>query len=133
MILDELEVQERIESPMNLLNRLKDSLSSPSARKSDIVSLPPSSEDIIDNLDDKLSHGSLKSKASAIMNSCLDELKTRIPEVQKVEKLAAIAESMNKVITAQTDRKEGVVAPQIVVYAPSFVREESFETIYVRE
>lgn len=138
MILDEIEIKERFESPANLLNRLKSQLSKSNSHNSNnnmIPSIPPSSDQIIEDLEDKLKHGGLKSKAAAIMDTCLDELKGRIPDIQKPEKLAAIAAEMNKVIIAEdknrnSDRSD---APQIIIYSPEFINEEHFETIYVRE
>lgn len=136
MILPEAEVKERYESPLNLLNRLKSQLSSPHSKKSNlIVSIPPTSSEVIDNLDEKLSSGGLKSKAAAIMSTCLDELKSRVREIEKPERLASIAAEMNKVVTAENKNndRDSSDKPQIIVYAPSIISEEHFETVYVKE
>ena len=134
MILDEIEVKERLESPLNLMNRLK-SLTSHKSNENIIPSSPPSSEQIIEDLEEKLAFGSIKSKAASIMISAMDELKLRLPEVEKPEKLAAIAAEMSKVVTAQNDKsnKEGNRNNQFIIYSPSFINEEHFETIYARE
>jgi len=135
MILEETEAIERFESPLNLLNRLKSELRTPhrNASSANIVSQVLTSTDIIPNLDEKLSQGSLKSKAASIMNSALDELQIKLVDIQRPKELANIVESMSRVITAQNEKIEADNRPQILIYAPSQVSEEHFETIYVKE
>jgi len=135
MILEEAEAIERFESPLNLLNRLKSELRSPrrNASSTNIVSHEVTSSDIIPNLDEKLSQGSLKSKAALIMNSALDELQVKLSDIQRPKELANIVESMNRVITAANEKIEADNRPQILIYAPSQVAEEHFETIYVKD
>ena len=137
MILSELEVMERVESPMNLLNRLKN-LSSKSAH---IPSLPCSlrsqneisSSEVIPNLDDKIAFGTAKSKAMNLMNAAMDELNIRLPEVQRPEKLAAIAADMSRIInSAQIKTENDVRIGQIVVYSPKIVHENHFDVIDAR-
>ena len=127
MLLTDDEIQERIESPLNLLNRLRN------ASKAHSPSLPiPSSGDLIPDLDEKLG-GDVRKQAQKIMHSALKELEMRLPDVQKPEKLAAIAESMNKVLIAREDKDKGSNAPQVIVYAPQVIQESHFETIVVQE
>lgn len=129
MILTDEEVKERVESPLNLLNRLK----RVSGDKSHSPCLPsPRANDILDNLDDKIKHGSLRQKAADIMTSALEELKIRIPDIQKPEKLAAIARDMNQVLISRQDQEQ-IKQTQIVVYAPQVISESMFETVVVRE
>ena len=131
MLLNDVEVTERMSSPLNLLNRLR---SSTRSKSNSIISIPPTSTDIIDNLEDKLQYGSIKSKAANIMIAAMDELNKRIPEVTKPEQLAKIAESMGKVVNAEVaNNKDKLDAPQIIYYAPQFNTEEHYETIYARE
>jgi len=134
MILDEKEVIERFESPLNLLNRLRAGLSH-HKNQSKIVSIPPTAENLIEDLEEKLKYGGLKSKAAGIMNDCLEELKSRIGEVDKPTQLAAVAETMNKIISSEDKNKksDSDSKPQYVIYTPTFISEEHFETIYVRE
>lgn len=134
MILDEIEARERLESPTNLLNRLRSELSKRNERV--IPSIPPTSDQIIEELEEKLKSGGLKSKAAAIMNLCLDELKDKVQDISKPEKIAAVAAEMNKIIISEDKNKnpsERSDAPQIIIYSPEFIKEEHFETIYVRE
>jgi hypothetical protein len=126
MLLTDEEVQERIESPLNLLNRLRH------ASKAHSPLLPPKSGELIPDLDEKL-EPDVKKQATKIMNAALKELEMRIPDVQKPEKLALIAETMNKVIVAREDKDKGSNAPQVIVYAPQVIQESHFETIIVQE
>lgn len=130
MLLDEKEVTERMESPLNLLNRLR-----AATNKHVIPSLPPKAEDVIDDLEDKLKYGSLKSKAASIMSDAMDELKNRIPEVTKPDQLARIAENMNRIVSAENKNndRDKMNAPQFIMYAPQFLNENYYETIYAKE
>lgn len=128
MILSDEEIQERLESPINLMNRLRELNKGNSA----VVSLPPKSEDIIPNIDEKLNDS--RTKAHSILNATMDELRRRLPEVQKAEKLATIAKEMSMVIAQQDNRNQGSIqAGQIIVYAPTMVPIENFEVIDVEE
>ncbi len=130
MILDELEVKERLESPLNLLNRLK-AITKDS--KANHPSIPPTSKEIIEDLEEKLQFGSIKSKAAGIMISAMDELKLRLPDVERPEKLAQIAAEMSKVVNAETKSNERVNNTQFTIFAPSFVTEEHFDVVHARE
>jgi len=134
MILNEIEVTERMSSPMNLLNRLKSATNKQHSQNT-ILSLPPSSSEIIDDLEDKLKFGSIKSKAAGIMIAAMDELKVKLPEVHKPEQLAKIAESMGKIVNAEIEnnKNDNSNRPQFHIYAPQFHNEEHYETIYARE
>jgi hypothetical protein len=140
MLLNDDEIKERIESPLNLLNRLRtslDRLSSPVPRPthSQIPSLPPSASDIIPDLEDKIANNSTRSKAVGILNSAMDELSKRIPEVQKPEKLAQIAAEMSKVVSQQDSKNTGdsFKTAQIIVYAPQVQNIENYEVVEVTE
>ena len=135
MILNEIEVTERMNSPLNLLNRLRSASSKPNRFSNLIPSIPPTSADIIEGLEDKLQYGSIKSKAASVMVEALDELKKRLPEINKAESLARVAESMSKVVNAENanPNKDKLDAPQIIYYAPQFNNESHYETIYARE
>lgn len=134
MILNEAEVTERMNSPMNLLNRLR--VATKPNRDSNIIpSLPPSADEVIKDLEDKLAFGSIKSKAANIMIAAMDELNKRLPDVTKPEALARITESMSKVVNAEVkdNRGDDLNRPQIIMYAPAFHNENHYETIHARE
>lgn len=133
MILAEEELQERIESPLNLLNRLRNRMT-PRSSHSIIPSLPPTSNEIIENLEEKINYGSAKSKAAAIMTLAMDELKTKLNEVTRPKELAAIAESMGKIIAnTQVRHEDNKTQAQIIVYAPMIVNEDHYDIVDVRE
>jgi hypothetical protein len=126
MLLSDEEVQERIESPLNLLNRLKN------ASKSNSPCLPnPTSDELIPDLDDKL-QGDAKKQAAKIMHGALRELEMRLPEVHKPEKLAQIANEMGKFIMAGKESDSSKI-PQVIVYAPSVIQESHFASITLNE
>lgn len=132
MLLNEDEIKETMESPLNLLNRLKTSLNKHSHNI--IPSLPPKASEIIDDLDDRLKNNSTRSKAVSILNAAMDELKIRIPEVQRPEKLAQIAAEMSRVVSHQDSKgNEGKLQSQIIIYAPQMQKIENYDIIEVAE
>jgi len=134
MILNDEEIKERIESPLNLLNRLRSAITPHNSSTQQSPCLPPKSSDIIEDLEDKIANTTMRSKAVGILNAAMDELKVRIPEVQKPEKLAAIAAEMSKVISNQDNRGQGdKQLSQIIVYAPQVQSLENYEIIDVGE
>ena len=134
MIINDTEVTERMSSPLNLLNRLRIATTKTSDRNN-IPSLPPSADQIIKDLEDKLTYGSIKSKAANIMVAAMDELQKRIPEITKADQLARITESMSKVVHAEVKdpREDKEDKPQYIIYAPQVNHETHYETIYARE
>lgn len=138
MLLTDDEIRERIESPLNLLNRLKNA-SRPDKSNSDPQGqspcLPPKSEDIIEDLEDKINNTTARSKAMGLMLSAMDELKQRLPEIQKPETLANLAYNMSRVVSSQEQNRNNhaSVASQIIVYAPQVQRLENYDIIDVTE
>lgn len=134
MILTDDEIKERIESPLNLLNRLKSGLNRSTTKHPPIPAIPPKAEDIITDLEDKLNHTSSRRKASNILLAAMTELEARIPEISKPEALARIAEQMSRVISVQDARPaNGNNIGQIIVYAPQIQSLDNFEVIDVTE
>lgn len=125
MILSDEELKERLESPLNLLNRLRKA----TTPKTQIPCLPPSTSDLnLDTqIDEKVAVGKLRETAVGIMASTLAQLKGRIPEIQKPETLARIAGEMNKVIQSRPDDEKK--SAQIIVYAPSVIQENHFQEL----
>lgn len=127
MILNDQEVQERLESPLNLLNRLRNL---PGSRKTESPCLP-SSSDLIRDVDDKIKQGTIKSKAAGILADALDEIKLNIPNMRP-EKLTTVAREMNQILVSRGDQDRDK-STQIIVYAPQVVNENIFETVHVKE
>lgn len=132
MILDDIEIAARIESPLNLLNRLKSSLTKRVPGHNHIPSIPPTTDQLIEDIEDKIKYGTIKSKASAIMVDALDQLHNRLPEVQRPEKLSQIASDMNKVIGVKVESKS-VSNAQVIIYAPQHNSETHYEVLHVAE
>lgn len=134
MLLNDDEIKERIESPINLLNRLKTSLTK-TVGSVRIPSMPPKAEDVITDLEDKIANTTIKTKTKSILAKALTELESRITEVQKPERLASIAREMGQLNANQEDsrRNHGTINSQIIVYAPQVQNLENFEIIDVTE
>lgn len=123
MLLSDDDIQERISSPLNLMNRLR----AATAKRTEIPCLPPTSDDLNLNIDEKLAVGKLRENAVSIMASAMEQLKGRIPDIQKPETLARIAGEMNKVIQSRQD--DDKKAAQIIVYAPQVIQENTFQEL----
>ena len=129
MLLTDEEIQERLESPMNLLNRLKTA----TTPKTGIPTMPPvTSEDIKLDIPGKLAANGLRDTAARVMGKALKELEVQLPNVQKPEKLAQIATEMNKVLNATQDKDKNPPA-QIIVYAPQVIQENYFQELTLKE
>ena len=144
MLLSDDEVEERMESPFNLINRLRDSLDKatnpfiiPTSTQTpaQIPSLPPSSTDLIDDLDAKISNSAARMKASNIMLLAMDELKDRISTVSDPTKLSHIAERMSVIVSRVEPRVTSSEShgSQIIIYAPRIQSIDNYEIIDVKE
>ena len=101
-----------------------------SSAPAQIPAMPPKIDELIDKVDDKLSMGGARSRAIKIMDLAMTELETRIPDVNRPEKLAQIVRDMNHVVHTESgvksnDNRIG----QIVIYAPRMVREDIFDVV----
>jgi hypothetical protein len=136
MLLNDDEIKQRIESPINLLNRLRDSLNRASPpTSSSSPCLPPKAEDVVANLEEKLINSTAKAKATSLMIEAMDEMKGRLCQV-KPEKLADIAYNMARVVQNQEQNRHNhgdKSLSQIIVYAPQVQKIEEFEIIDVVE
>jgi hypothetical protein len=134
MLIEDEELKRRIESPSNLLNRLKTITTSRDRTSSlpviNIPALPPSADEVIDDIEKKITIGSIKGKAMGIMSLALDELQAKLPEVGKPDKLAKIASDMSKIYDSVENRNAPQVqAAQIIIYAPQIVSEDTFNIV----
>jgi len=146
MLLSSEEVDNRLSSPLNLINRLRRVTADreqlvmfgvqPDSRGGEVVSLPPSIDSLIDGIDERLNVNEIESAAKSILLSSMKELAVRLPEVQRPEKLSTIAADMNKII-AQTHESKMMRNQtnniQVMIYAPKIRDEEQFDSITVNE
>lgn len=76
-------------------------------------------------------------QALSILSQSMAQLQERLPEVEKAEKLAAIAGDMNRIVNNINDARRSRNGidnrVQIVVYAPQIVAEHEFDVIEVKE
>lgn len=126
MILSDEEVKQRLQSPNNLLNKLREA----TTPRPQIPCLPPTTKDLdLDkDIDEKLAVGKLRETAASIMALSMEALKDKIQDIQKPEKLAQIASEMNKVVQSRKD-DEKKIPGQIIVYAPAVINENHFQEI----
>lgn len=133
-VLSDEDVIKRVESPMNLINRLR----STTKKENLIVSIPvpPKANDIISNLDEKVTLGSSKTRALSVMNRVLGRLddETTIANI-KVERLPAIVAQMATAIKGlepEKDKEDNRV--QFVIYSPTIMKESDYgDFIEVKE
>jgi hypothetical protein len=129
MLLTDDEIQERLESPINLMNRLRNATKTPTG----IPSMPaPTTKDIGLDVEGKINQGQLRERAANVMSRALKELEIQLPNVQKPEKLAQIATEMNKVLNSTQDKDKNPPA-QIIVYAPQVIQENHFQELTLQE
>lgn len=151
MILDNDEMDSRLESSNNLLNRLRgfDKSHNPKeplavfkvpavTHDSKPVFMPPSIDELVSDADDQIKLSGLSTKAMDVLETSLDNLKLRLPEVAKAEKYSTIAADMNRILHSIAEAKENRKGNQtnniqVIVYAPQVIGEEYFETVSVRE
>jgi len=127
MLLTDDDIQERLSSPLNLMNRLRQA-----ATATHIPSLPsPTTKDIGLDVEGKIATTKLRENAAEIMALSLAELKQRIPDIQKPEKLAQISNEMNKILQSRPD--DDKKAAQIIVYAPQVIQENHFQELTLRD
>ena len=140
MILNDEDLKERIESPANLLNRLRTTLSRSNPSNLPVINpstgipcLPPKSDDIIPNLSDKIKETAVRGKAIGILSDAMDEIKLRMSEM-KPEKLAYVCDAMARVITRHEEsRMNSSNTSQIIIYAPQVQNIENYEVVEVVE
>lgn len=130
MLLTDEEIQERLESPLNLLNRLR-TVSTPKNPVA-VPCLPPKTEDLDLDVEGEVAVSTLRSKAARIMGKALTSLEGRVQDIEKPERLARIAAEMHKVV-ANTDDPNKTKAAQIIVYAPQVIQESHFQEITLKE
>ena len=125
-VLTDDEVTKRVESPMNLFNRLR----STTKKENLIVSIPaaPSASDIIPDIDEKLTVGSSKSRALSVMNRALGRLDD--PEIIaaiKIERLPGMIAQMATAIKGlepEKDKSDDKV--QFIIYQPTLMQETDY-------
>ncbi len=143
MILNDSEIEARLESPLNLINKLRSHTSKTNAMNVFGVKdtqpdsspvMPPSVDDLIIDVESKIKLGGLNRKALDVLDVCLDELKVRLPEASKPENLSRIASDMGKITASIRDsHRDTTNTVQVLVYAPQIIPRETFDVIDLGE
>jgi hypothetical protein len=146
MILNDNEVNTRLESPLNLLNRLnrvtskstgmelfKSSTSDDeSLAVFDSASLTTDKiDELVEDSAKKIKLGIVKSRALNVLHDSLGEIERRIGEVEKVRDLATIAKTANDILAE--DNKKQTIGQQVIVYKPIVNDIAKYETLVVNE
>lgn len=146
MILDKEEIDSRLSSPLNLLNRLKkltnasvisipSSISNPtdsSESRSQHPSVPPDVDSLVDNLEDKLATAKCYSGAKDVLAKSISRLNERLEEVDSPVQLSRIATDMGKIVNGFDESKKSNPSVSIpIIYRPIMLTEQNFQVINV--
>jgi len=139
MILDANEIDARVSSPLNLMNRLRSITTVPSIpvevqydkSPTEIVSIPGVDE-LVESVDDKINKASALSGAKALMAETISRLRQRLIEVDSPVQLSRIATDMHKIVNAEVENHKPNLAP-IVIWKPEMHNENHYETVVVSE
>ena len=143
MLLTEEEVNARLESPDNLINRLRRVTEKPTglsifgvptvAKPSSCVSTPPPVENLVEDLERRIKTANIHEKALDLLSDSIDELKSRLPEVDSPKALASVAKDMGVIVKniEQTENERRSLRTssnkiEFVFYAPTILKESDF-------
>lgn len=158
MILESNEAELRLNNPSNLINQLRLRMNSgavsdrssitpfhglqtlPAKADDRIISLPPSIDDLVDDVEDQIATAAkdkqiknISVSAVAVLDRALINLKSRIDEVERPKDLAKIATDMSKIIHDDGDNNKVNNFNQVIVWKPMVANENHYETIRVHE
>jgi hypothetical protein len=144
MLLTDDDVDVRLSSPLNLVNRLERlggkkttgmELFIPGPTDQNQLIEPSSdSTDPIDELVDekKIKQALVKSLALNVQHDALMQLQMRLGEIGKVKDLSSIASEMNKILV-EDSKKQIANHNQILIYKPMINDVSHYDTVVVRE
>lgn len=158
MLMTDLEINERLISPDNLLNRLHKSTNRSVSNlpiidtvKVSIPALParddsnsktvrsenrePTIDELIESVDTKVSIGKAHTSAIDVLNSALHELKYRVSEIESPEKLSRIASDMSKIISNSTPSKkeDDAYKSQVIIWKPMMIAIDDMNVIHAND
>jgi len=146
MLLNDSEINNRLNSLDNLFSRLRGSSSlsetndslavipEPSKSTIEIPSLPPNVDDLVDGIEDKLRTARITKSAEEVLDNSLEQLKMRLCEVENVRDLSKIATDMSKIINGQNQKDDpSKTASQVIIYKPVMVNETHYQAVQVNE
>lgn len=141
MILDAEDTNVRLESPLNLINRMK-FLGTQKEKSLEIFGIkedklenesplmPPSADKLILDLESKLKLGTAHDKAVDVLHDSVVMLHANLHNVDKIDKLSRIATDMGKVIANIDEIRQGrkTNAP-VIIFKPITVTENHYESV----
>lgn len=151
MILEQDEAEDRLNSSDNLLNKLrlattsdrgvrKDFAEMYGIREAEVVNpvLPPSAEELVGSLEDKIQLGLAYAGATNVLNESIAMLSRNLPNVDptKPALLARIAVDMNRIVTGINEVRNGgknQSSTQVIIYRPVMMNENHYETVHAHE
>ncbi len=133
-VLSDEEVISRVESPMNLLNRLRSTTVRNSEKEQLIVSIPPKLDDIMPEADEKLAVSSSRARAASVMNKALGRLDNEIASIRGDRLPGVIAQMSNAIKNLEPEKEKEDNRVQFIVYTPTMMKEADFgQVIEVKE
>lgn len=152
MLMTNEEINSRLNSSDNLINKLK-SLINGDHHKSSIIDVTPTTptvnspsnkdeaseipavSELIENAQDKIKIALAQTKALDVLNNTLDELSLRVVEAEGPKDLSRIASDMSKIVTGirTAENKKDVPTSQVIIYKPVMALESHYQTVVVNE
>ena len=129
MILDTNDVNERLQSPRNLINQL--AVRQPQSRGLDLFT-GPRSDELIPDVVDRIKESAVKTAALDVLHDSLINLKMRVSEIDRAKDLSVVALNMKRILT-DDDSKSKSGPQQIIVYKPIMNEITHYETITVSD
>lgn len=153
MLMDLIEIEQRLNSPNNLMNVLaaktvmstsvipantaEETISPEALREIDAIlgnDGSPSVDDLVPDALDKIQVNLAQSKALSVLNDSLDQLKLRLVEVEKPKELSRIASDMGKIINSFTDKNEDKKrGGNVIIYKPAVAELSNYSVVRVNE
>lgn len=140
MILNEAEMNARLDSEDNIVNRFR------KLTDAAVVSIPsyeqvserynetvPSINDLVTDVDDKINQSKGISNAKTLLAMSTQKLISRLDEVDKPTDLARIASDMNKIVNGSESSKDKRTQNNIVIYRPVQNDINHYETVIAVE
>ena len=150
MLLNNDEIESRLNHPDNLMNRMSSLRGNNSNNnsameifgvndsrdKATIPALPPSVDDLIDDVETKVKSTAAYTGALDTLVDSVQLLRARLLEVEKPEKLSRIASDMHRIVNDINESRNGKRSGDgnsIIVYKPIILNESAFQVVHASE
>lgn len=150
MLMNKNDAESRLNSPVNLINRLRGAtegainnsnkiITIPATAQenakvpSAVLTIPPEAESLVIDLKHKIKLAGVKGKAVDVLDGALDELANRVHDIENVSKLGTIADIMNRIANGADGKANHGHMNQLVIWQPIMIQENHYESIQVSE